>query len=463
MNRSASLGVLLEHAQDKIVLLDEDGRVTYANEATERILGWEPDRFVDQNAFEFVHPEDVEAARAAFERTIEADSFTETTVELRHEAADGSWVRLESRMSNLTDERLDGYVVSSRDVTDRVEAQRERRETARRLEEIAASTGDVLWMFDADWSETLFVNPAYEEIYGRPVEELEASPEAFLDAIHPEDVPAVREAMDCLSAGESVDMEYRVNPDRDYRMWVWAQAEPIVEDDEVVRITGFSRDVTDRYRRERQLYVMDNLLRHNLRNDVNVILGNARLVEDEAPEVADRTAVIRRTGEDLLASADKEREIINLLTDRVRPETVDLGCAVADGVRTVRERYPAARIGVAAPGGVAVRALAEIRLAVVELLENAITHTAGDEPTARVAVESAGDRVVLTVSDDAPPIPEMEARVLTGDHEMNDVYHSTGLGLWLVYWIVELSGGEVEVESDPGGGNRVQLVLPRRR
>ncbi|TKX82604.1 histidine kinase, partial [Halorubrum sp. SS5] len=74
---------------------------------------------------------------------------------------------------------------------------------------------------------------------------------------------------------------------------------------EVVRITGFTKDVTDRRRRERQLVVMDNLLRHNLRNDLNIVLGTAEELEDEVPGSAEHTAVIRRVGESLLDTAQK--------------------------------------------------------------------------------------------------------------------------------------------------------------
>jgi PAS domain S-box-containing protein len=318
-------------------------------------------------------------------------------------------------------------------------------------------------MFNADWSELLFVNPVYEDVYGGSLEELERNPDAFFDTIHPEDVPAVRDAMDCLSEGRSVNMEYRVNPDKDYNVWVWAQAEPIVTDSEVVRITGFTRDITDRYRRERQLYVMDNLLRHNLRNDMSIILGNAQLIEERAPEVSDRTAVIRRTGEELLASAEKERDIIELLTERVSPERVDICDAVSEAVETVRDRFPDAHIDVSFHGEAFAVVLDEIRLGLVELVENAVVHGESDEPSVHVAVEPLEDSVVVIVEDDAPPMPEIESRVLTGDHEMSDVYHSTGLGLWLSYWVVELSNGKIDVRSKPEGGNKIRLTLPRCR
>ncbi len=461
MVRSASLGVLLDHARDKISLLDENGHYRYANAAAERILGWDPEELVGENVFEYVHPEDREEARAMFEETVGSDAFVVSTAELRYETKDGSWVRLECRTSNATDEDLDGYVVSSRDVTDRVEAQRERREITRRLEELTSTTGDVLWMFDGEWSELLFVNPAYEAVMGQPVEAVRADPSAFLDAIHPDDVPAVEEAMEQLSAGESVDLEYRVNPIKDYRVWVWAQATPIVEDGEVVRISGFSRDITDRYRRERQLYVMDNLLRHNIRNDMNTILGNVELIRDAAPEVDDKARVIRRTGEDLLASAEKERHIIDLLTGDPGTERIDLYGIVVDAVETVRDRYPEASIEVSLTDAGSAYASDQVGLAVVELLENAIAHSRNERPVVHVTVRSNEERATLVVEDDAPPIPGVEAQVLTGGHAMTDIYHSTGLGLWLAYWAVDLSDGEITVDAADGDGNRITVELLR--
>ncbi|MDB2244892.1 PAS domain S-box protein [Halorubrum ezzemoulense] len=464
MNGSEPLGLLLDQAQDKIALVDDEGRFTFVNGASERILGIPPAELVGEVAFEYIHPDDREAVRAAFQRTITSDGFAEETVEYRHRTADGSWVWLESRMSNLTDDELDGYVVSSRDVTDRVRAERQRAEATSHLKEIAAVSGDVLWMFDADWSELLFVNPAYEDIYGTPTDEIRGDPDKFLDAVHPDDRPAVEEAMKLLAAGDSVDIEYRVNPEENYNRWVWVQGEPIIEDGEVVRITGFTKDVTDRRRRERQLVVMDNLLRHNLRNELNIVLGTVEDLEADVPEAAEHTAVIRRVGERLLQTAEKEREVIDLITDQRETDRIDLRSVVEGCVETVRDRYPEGSITVDGLDAVTVDGRCELRSAVTELLENPFQHSDDGRPTVTVRLRRTDDGAELVIEDDLPAIPSVEADVLTGDHDMTHVYHSSGLGFWVVYWSVELSNGDVAVDSDPAGrerGNRITVSLPR--
>ncbi|MFB6118000.1 sensor histidine kinase [Halosegnis sp.] len=107
----------------------------------------------------------------------------------------------------------------------------------------------------------------------------------------------------------------------------------------------------------------------------------------------------------------------------------------------------------------AVDALAEFPLAIVELLENAVRHSTAASPTVTVSVTLDDETASLLVTDEASPIPDAEATVLTGGVDMTDVYHSTGLGLWLVYWLVELSGGRVDV-TRTDGGNQVEVILP---
>jgi len=461
MAHTASLGVLLDHAQDKIALLDDGGRFTYVNDAVRRILGYEPDALLGNSTFEYIHPDDVETVRERFVELIDSDAYSAGTINYRFRAADDSWVWLESRMSNLTDDRLDGYVVSSRDVTDRERAQQECRTLSTRLSELSATTSDVLWLFSGDWSELLFVNPAYESVFGQPTEDIEADPEAFLAAIHPDDRSAVREAMDCLADGQSVEMEYRVDAATGYRNWVWVQAEPIIENGDVVRIAGFVRDITDRRRRERQLSVMDNLLRHNVRNDIGVIVGNAELIEEKVPAAADRAAVIRQTGDDLLKSAEKQRGVIEALRAAGATHPVDLTAIVAASVDAVRDRYPDAEITLSMPETAPTCGTNELEAAVVELIENAVTHNEATQPSVEVTV-SVDDAVTLTVEDDGVTIPSMEASVLTGDHEMDALYHSSGLGFWLIYWVIELSEASLTVEAREGGGNRIRVSLPKR-
>jgi len=127
-------------------------------------------------------------------------------------------------------------------------------EFKRLFRQLAESTPDVIFLFTADWEELLFVNDAYEEIWGQSVESLEADSLDFVEGIHPADRDAVLDALERITAGESVDIEYRVNESEDYQRWVWARGEPISDEDGTIRhVGGYVRDITDRKRRQREI------------------------------------------------------------------------------------------------------------------------------------------------------------------------------------------------------------------
>ena len=67
---------------------------------------------------------------------------------------------------------------------ERAESQR----VVRHLRELAGNTDRILYIFSHDWSELLFVNSAYEEIWGRPTEALRESPADFLNGVHRSDL-----------------------------------------------------------------------------------------------------------------------------------------------------------------------------------------------------------------------------------------------------------------------------------
>jgi PAS domain S-box-containing protein len=131
-------------------------------------------------------------------------------------------------------------------------AVREAERTRRRLEELTDNVADCLWMFDADWSELLFIS-GYEAVWGRPETAIRENPRDFLEGVHPDDREFVRSVMADLTAGEGIDVEYRIVRGDGETGWVWAKGQPVVEDGEVVRVVGFTRDVTDRKRHEREL------------------------------------------------------------------------------------------------------------------------------------------------------------------------------------------------------------------
>lgn len=130
----------------------------------------------------------------------------------------------------------------------------ERHERENRLTQLTENANDVFWLFTGDWSELLFVNSAYEDVWGQEIEAVEEDPTDFLNGVHPEDRDTVLDVMERLSAGESVEVEYRVNEAEDYGRWVWVRGSPVFDDDgNVIRVAGFARDISELKQRQQEL------------------------------------------------------------------------------------------------------------------------------------------------------------------------------------------------------------------
>ncbi|UYU18273.1 PAS domain S-box protein [Methanoculleus submarinus] len=117
---------LIENASDIILLLDMQGRITYASPSVRQIGGYEPDNLIGTDVLDLIHPEDAPKAIEAV-RTGVARPSTSLTFEVRVRDATGRWIILDVTGASLIREGSDRrFIVNARDVTDRKHAEEER-------------------------------------------------------------------------------------------------------------------------------------------------------------------------------------------------------------------------------------------------------------------------------------------------------------------------------------------------
>ena len=221
-------------------------------------------------------------------------------------------------------------------------------------------------------------------------------------------------------------------------------------------------DVTEKLRRERHLDILQRVLRHNLRNDLNIVLGWA----EEISRIAD-TEEVRRLADSItdtaqgLARLSEEAKLIQrVLNESTSIDTVQLSAVLTDVAADCRGRFPDGTITVECSAEREVLADDNLRIVVERLVDNAIRHNHRDSPTVRVSATTDDDgRVELSIADDGPGIPETERRVVTGDEDITPLTHGSGLGLWLVRWIIDGYGGDLAIDTPASGGTVVRIYL----
>lgn len=230
------------------------------------------------------------------------------------------------------------------------------------------------------------------------------------------------------------------------------------------------RDVTGRRRRERELAVLNRVLRHDIRNDVSVIRASIRLLESEPtnPRYLDRLADAAADMHELVESVREVEWLLDAGESRLLD--VDVVPIAAEVAGTARRSNPNAVVETDLPSVEWVRATDLLRSAIHNLVENAIEHNDAACPRVRIAVERGvddGEFVDVVVADDGPGLPEHARRTLEGvrNGRLGDetpgepAAGAHGLGLWLVNWIVTDCGGEVVAEPNEPRGTVVRLRL----
>lgn len=130
---------LIGQTVDILTVLDDSGVIQYESPSIKRISGYEPDELEGENVFEYLHPDDRQKALDAFYEIVEADEdYTTAGVELRFRHKDGSWLWLESRGSNQMATTIEGYVISSRDISARKEYEQQLKQERDRLDRFAS-------------------------------------------------------------------------------------------------------------------------------------------------------------------------------------------------------------------------------------------------------------------------------------------------------------------------------------
>ena len=222
-----------------------------------------------------------------------------------------------------------------------------------------------------------------------------------------------------------------------------------------------SRDVMRSRRavesREERLSVLNRVLRHNLRNEANVLLGRAdMLVDDSSLDEASRSHLetIEDVTERLLAISEQARHVDETLSqvhheprsvigaveaaiDRAESE-LSLSVACRDSLTASYDTDPA------------------LETALYELL--AVVGRSDERPTVRVTAAREASALNVAVETDGDALSTATERALHG-HMESVLEHCLGLRAWITRWIVEGLGGTIVVEASENG-QRVTLTIP---
>ncbi|SEA37703.1 PAS domain S-box-containing protein [Haloplanus vescus] len=321
----------------------------------------------------------------------------------------------------------------------------------------------------------IYANAAFERITGYPVSEVLGRNCRFLQGedTDPATVDRMRHAVDNW---EPVTVEVRNYRRNGEEFWNEVTIAPIYDENgEPSHYVGFQQDVTDRKEAEEaleterdRLALLNQIVRHDIRNDMSVALGwGSELADRLPPEEADileRVMTAATHTKELTEAVGDLAEILGPVDPELEPVRLDE--VLERETERVRSNFDYRTESVNISGDddlPAVDVLATSILSSVfgNLLDNAVFHNDKTRVEISVAVEVRPETVLVRVADNGPGIPDPRKREVFGRGEKGLESPGSGLGLYLVDNLVQTYGGRVWIEDNDPSGSVVCVELRR--
>ncbi|TKX69872.1 PAS domain S-box protein [Halorubrum sp. SP9] len=463
--RKAAMGQLkqyrdiVERLDDPVLLQNRDGEFELLNEAVSEFAGVDREALYGTDEFAFMDAETAGEVDERRQSVLDAEEMAEYEVSPTFPETDREATFSTQRYPYYdADGDLAGTFAICRNVTDRKERERE----LERYERAINGATDLIAAVDRD-GRLLFANPQYREYHG--LEDRDVTDLTLADVVPADGYEDVERQVERALRGESVEYRTtRTHPTRGRRTFdvrYYPLGGP--DDGEPAGVVGVLRDVTDSENRARQLRVVDRVLQHNLRNALTVVRGRAEQIAAGTADPAAAAEYVVSRADDLLETSEKAHHITEILSDAPETEPVDVGRVVREVVAARAEEFPDATIEGSAPddGVATASATTWLSRAIDELIRNAVIHHDREQPTVTVSVEPRPESVEIRIADDGPGLNQMNRDVLVDGTAVDALYHGSGLGLWLVYWVVQQSGGDAAVADAEPRGTVVSLTLPK--
>jgi len=336
--------VILENARNYAVMTtDENGVLTDWLPGAEAIFGWSRDEALGR-PIDFTFTEEDVAAREP-EKELAGALEQGIADDVRwHVRKDGVRVFIDGFVTPLRNKRgvVSGYLKIGQDATERYRAERALRASEQRFQEFSAASTDVLWIRNAHSMQLEFISPAFERVYGQPVEDLVRGNdlESWIRLIEPEDRGGVNDAFRRVRSGAHVTYEFRIRrPSDGLVRWIRDTDFPMVDEaGGVQRLGGIGQDVTDEKRAMEMNSTLSSELQHRVRNVLAIFASVAsrsgranETVEEYRAQLIGRLRSLSRTQSLLTRQPGVGVDLEMLIRDELIAQDSELQRAALSG------------------------------------------------------------------------------------------------------------------------------------
>lgn len=231
---------------DAMIYTDGNHMIQWASDSVQKVLGYRPDELMGLSIANLFY--NVEHYLQTVEEVLRNGQENRPYIAKRRYRKKGGEVfhaETIGVMIKRPDGSLQGFLTSTRDISERNEVEERLRASEQLFRDMADNITEVFWLTDYQANRVLYMSPQYERLFGMPVQSIYDAPASWATHIHPEDRPGVVERFKHDASLGTYDVEYRILLPDGQLFWVRDKAFPIRDENGVVlRIAGISKDIT---------------------------------------------------------------------------------------------------------------------------------------------------------------------------------------------------------------------------
>ena len=447
---------LFEDSRDALMLLDRNGFFD-CNEQTLELFDIESvEAFTEYAPWELApqsQPDGRDSKAIALEHIEKAFNEGAAFFEWIHQRGDGTEFAAEVKLSRFEHQGEPAVHAIVRDIS----ARKEREQRLKQFQKAVEQTGHAVYMTETDGT-IEYVNPAFESITGyNKAEAIGRKPSILKSGEHSEDF--YDELWETILAGDHWEAEIADERANDKEVVLSQTISPLTDDEGTPeKFVAVANDITQRKAYERQLEeqrdnldILNQVLRHDIRNDLQLILAYTEMVADaiDDEEAETHLQTVHENAEHAVDLTKVAREMAAvMLSAEQELEPISIRSVVRSEIEQVREAYPDANIISASEvQQESVRANEMLGSVFRNLLKNAVQHNDKPVPTVAVSSKTENGNIRIRVADNGPGISDALREEIFGKGEKGLDSEGTGIGLYLVRSLVESYGGGVWIED----------------
>ncbi len=450
---------IIDSMLDGFIVFDSEGVQTYINDAFCRMTGFSRSELTNKKIPMPYWPKNKTEKIQDILSQITDGKFQDHEIYLKRKDSTEFPAIISPKAITDTSGNYSTYFASVKDISERKKQEDELRDLNERLEVLLKNIPGMAYKCrnDRNWTMELVSEGSFKLTGYKSEELIDNEVISYGELIHPEYREYVWNSVNrAIQEKKPFKIIYKIIDKSGDEKWVWEQGRTDYSNEaEIDEVEGLIMDITERKELEDKQKFLHTLLRHDLKNKVNIVHGYLQLLENDPGDMEIIKKAIDATKKEMNL-IEKVRTLSKIGDEGIKPMNLDsiLDTVLSEFMPTSIDRgidIKFEKSGLDVMGGVLLEDLFG------NIIENSIIHSDADK--IEIDVKDETEEIIVKIEDNGKGVDDRYKNKIFKKSFSAGENAGTGLGMYLSKEIVENYGGQIDVKESSLGGARFDIHL----